>query len=153
MGKNLIALLQEASALQNGWISGETPRPFFRENILWFFQKFMTEILVESAPNLKWFFLDRKWTPPHFPPPFRSFSENSSIFAGRGVPYSNRKSAGTDQPCAFWYLFWSLDKTGLTVASHHCGCSLSSPRPPSSQHDFWREWWIHRVAPQPTLIQ
>merc|ERR1712083_850308 len=34
---------------------------------------------------------------------------------------------------------------GLTVASHHCGCSLSSPRPPSSQHDFWREWWIHRI--------
>ena len=46
--------------------------------IAFFFQKFMTNILVGSALTLQWFYLDRKWPPT--PPPLFGASPNFFLF-------------------------------------------------------------------------
>ena len=68
------------------------PPPFLGKNIALFWDKVIICVFLRSlfwsntCPNMKenlqCNFLDRKW----FPHPFQSFFENSSIFAGRGLP-------------------------------------------------------------------
>ena len=74
---------------QHQWIFGDIPNSMWSPLSCDFFQKFMPEIPVASAPNLLWNFSDRKWQPhssPLLPPPFGVSQKKSSILANTGLP-------------------------------------------------------------------